>query len=258
MWRSARRPSSQRPCIRQYLAVEGPCPLPASARSRRLAGRPDLPLRSRQMTLRPVPRDRRCDENLMQCRYSWVSCKDLASWRVVEGVRDEFVMSEEDATVSDDPDFPEAPVLLTSVADLYRESYGEMVRLARLLVGSPEVAADLVQDAFVEIHRRWADLERPAAYLRQSVVNRCRGYHRRRLTERDGMRKLSSPATSDNARELTDAIAHLRYRERAAIVLRYYADLPDADIAELLGCRPGTVASLVHRGLERLRKVIEP
>jgi RNA polymerase sigma factor (sigma-70 family) len=132
-----------------------------------------------------------------------------------------------------------------------------MVRLARLLVGSPETAADLVQDAFVEVHRRWDSLDRPAAYLRLSVVNRCRGHHRRRVTQRVGLRKLSWTASTDETHDLTDAIAHLRYRERAAIVLRFYADLPDADIAELLGCRPGTVASLVHRGLERLRKVIE-
>jgi RNA polymerase sigma factor (sigma-70 family) len=167
-------------------------------------------------------------------------------------------MSEDGAIGADVPDFLEPQASHTSVADLYRESYGEMVRVARLLVGSPEAAADLVQDAFVEVHRRWDDLDRPAAYLRRSVVNRCRGHHRRRLTQRAGMRKLSSGATRDETRELTDAIARLRYRERAAIVLRFYADLPDADIAELLGCRPGTVASLVHRGLERLRKVIEP
>jgi RNA polymerase sigma factor (sigma-70 family) len=166
-------------------------------------------------------------------------------------------MSEEDATVPEIPDFLDPQTLPTSVADLYRESYSDMVRVARLLVGSPEVAADLVQDAFVEVHRRWDKLDRPAAYLRRSVVNRCRGYHRRRVTQRAGLRKLSWAAPSDEARELTDAIARLRYRERAAIVLRFYADLPDADIAELLGCRPGTVASLVHRGLERLRKVIE-
>ena len=65
-------------------------------------------------------------------------------------------------------------------------------------------------------------------------------------------------ASSLDARELLDAVEKLRYRERAALVLRFYEDLPDAEIAALLGCRVGTVASLVHRALARLRSEIEP
>jgi len=60
------------------------------------------------------------------------------------------------------------------------------------------------------------------------------------------------------ADELGDALAALPTRQRAAVVLRYYADLPDADIARTLRCRPGTVRSLIHRALADLRKTIEP
>jgi len=67
----------------------------------------------------------------------------------------------------------------------------------------------------------------------------------------------SSEPSTLQARELLDAIAKLRYRERAALALRFYEDLPDADIAELLGCRVGSVASLIHRALARLRLEIE-
>jgi RNA polymerase sigma factor (sigma-70 family) len=62
---------------------------------------------------------------------------------------------------------------------------------------------------------------------------------------------------ADDAGVLGAALATLPYRQRAALVLRYYADLPDAEIAVALACRPGTVGSLVHRGLERLREVVD-
>jgi RNA polymerase sigma factor (sigma-70 family) len=59
------------------------------------------------------------------------------------------------------------------------------------------------------------------------------------------------------ARELLDALAHLGVRQRTALVLRFYADLSEADVARALGCRPGTAKSLVHRGLRRLEGMIE-
>jgi RNA polymerase sigma factor (sigma-70 family) len=147
-----------------------------------------------------------------------------------------------------------APV--TSVEDLYGQKFAPMVRFARLLVGSPEAAADIVQDAFVQVHRRWATIRFPEAYLRQAVVNGCRAHHRRRDVERRAPLVAAQPAPLA-ARELLDAVAKLRYRERAALVLRFYEDLPDTEIAEMLGCRVGSVASLVHRALARLRLEIE-
>ena len=144
----------------------------------------------------------------------------------------------------------------TSVEELYERKFAPMVRLARLLVGSPDVAADVVQDAFVHVHRKWKTIRFPESYLRQAVVNGCRSHHRHRAVE------LRAPVPREEsallpARELLDAIAKLQHRERAALVLRFYEDLPDAEIAELLGCRVGTVASLVHRALARLRLEIE-
>ena len=144
-----------------------------------------------------------------------------------------------------------------SFDELYRQEQPELVRLAALLVGSPEIASDLVQDCFVRLHPRWARVSDHRAYLRRSVVNACHSHHRglRRLRRLD--LRPSEPAEL-GARELSDALAALPHRQRAALVLRFYAGLPDADIADALGCRPGTVASLVHRGLAALREVIEP
>src|SRR5688500_14631222 len=71
------------------------------------------------------------------------------------------------------------------LVDLYRSHYGPMVRLAYLLTSSNEVAEELVQDAFVKVHRSWANATNPPAYLRTAVVNATRSYHRRRVLERD-------------------------------------------------------------------------
>ena len=131
-------------------------------------------------------------------------------------------------------------------------------RAARRAAGRvAEVAADLVQDCFVRLHPKWAKVEDHRAYLRRSVVNACHSHHRglRRFRRLD--LRPSEPAEL-GARELSDALAALPHRQRAALVLRFYGGLPDADIADALGCRPGTVASLVHRGLAALREVIEP
>lgn len=152
---------------------------------------------------------------------------------------------------------PPAPPTVAGLEDLYALSYGPMVRLARLLVGSPEVAADVVQDAFVQMQRRWSTIREPEAYLRRTVVNGCRSHHRRRALERRTALPVPDAITLP-AREVLDAVEHLRYRERVAVVCRFYLDLPDAAIADLLGCRVGTVASLVHRALARLRLEIEP
>jgi RNA polymerase sigma factor (sigma-70 family) len=169
---------------------------------------------------------------------------------------------------------------LASFGDLYLGSYEAMVRLARVLVASPETAEDLVQDAFVHLHRHWGGVRDPRAYLHRSVVNACRSHHRRAWRERPrgsrpdaearpgetaGFADRAVPVVdgvveqgrSDDAEVLGAALAGLPYRQRAALVLRYYADLPDAEIAVALACRPGTVASLVHRGLERLREVVD-
>jgi RNA polymerase sigma factor (sigma-70 family) len=143
--------------------------------------------------------------------------------------------------------------------DLYLREHDRLVRLAFVLTGSREVAEDVVQDSFVRLYRRWDVADQPDRYVRQIVVNECRSHHRRTGRERDRRAKLYVvDSTYDrHGVELADVLLELPYRQRAAIVLRFYSDLGEAEIAEILGCRPGTVGSLVHRGLERLRKAIE-
>lgn len=143
---------------------------------------------------------------------------------------------------------------------LYQAQHDRLVRLAFVLTGSREVAEDVVQDSFVRLYKHWDAADQPERYVRQIVVNECRSHHRRAGRERDRRAKLYVvDSTYDrHGVELADVLLELPYRQRAAIVLRFYSDLGEVEIAEVLGCRPGTVGSLIHRGLERLRKVIEP
>ena len=144
-----------------------------------------------------------------------------------------------------------------SFDDLFAERYQPMVRLATLLVGNEAVAEELVQDAFVRVHHKWTTVEHPSAYLRTAVVNACRNNRRRARLERMNARTVA-PTVAPPQEPLVDALATLNERQRVAVVLRYYEDLSEADIAVALGCRPGTVKSLLHRGLSQLREVIEP
>src|SRR5262245_59532836 len=139
--------------------------------------------------------------------------------------------------------------------DLYASRWAAMVRLARLLTAADGASEELVQDAFLRVRTKWGTLENPSAYVRAAVVNACRNHQRRRLLER---RQPQSPGiTTDAPDELRSAIARLPSRQRAALVLRYYEDLPEAEIAELLGCSVPAVKSLLHRAVNDLRKVIE-
>jgi RNA polymerase sigma-70 factor (sigma-E family) len=162
----------------------------------------------------------------------------------------------ETAVRSRQPAVPEA-VFETSFDAVYRRESVAMVRLAVLLVGSHEQAEEIVQDAFAQLFERWDSLDRPGAYLRTCVVNGCRRAHRRRRLDDRARAMPVQLWTALGADDLADALAALPARRRAAVVLRYYEDLSEAEIAEALGVRPGTVKSLLHRGLAQLRGAVE-
>jgi DNA-directed RNA polymerase specialized sigma24 family protein len=127
---------------------------------------------------------------------------------------------------------PETPVTTggSGFADFYAGHYADLVRLATLLSGSADSAPDLVQDCFVRLHGRWSAVREPLPYVRRSVVHACASHHRSIARAR---RQLPPEAVDSvlGADELGDALAKLPARQRAAVVLRYYGDLPDADIA---------------------------
>lgn len=138
---------------------------------------------------------------------------------------------------------------------LYRAHYPALIRLGFLLTGSNEAAEDVVHDVFLRVGSR-LPVDHPASYLRSAVVNACRSQHRRAVVAR---RHAPPPAPLVMPRELVDfrdVLLGLTLRQRTAIVLRYFCEMDDAAIAEVLDCRPATVRTLVHRGLASLRAVL--
>ena len=155
------------------------------------------------------------------------------------------------------------------LGDLYLRHADDAVRLAYLLTGDRALAEDLVQDAFVKLAGRLVHLRDPGAfdaYLRRTVVNLSRSHFRRKKVERAYVERAGRAARAqvgtgsdrpiEDREELWRALGRLSQRQRAAIVLRFYEDLSEQRVAELLRCRPGTVKSLVSRGLETLRNEI--
>lgn len=156
-------------------------------------------------------------------------------------------------------------------AALYREHYALAVRLAYLLSGDADRAQDLAQDAFVRLFSRPRLLRDPnafTAYLRRTVTNVCISSHRSATRERTRLERTALATPSDDTTEaavdgapvsdsaLWSAVQRLPARQRAAVVLRYWLDLSERDVAEALRCRPGTVKSLVARALVTLRQEV--
>jgi RNA polymerase sigma-70 factor (sigma-E family) len=142
--------------------------------------------------------------------------------------------------------------------DLYRSHYARMVVLARLMTGAMAFAEEIVQDAFVQVYRNWSKIEYPTGYLRIAVVNGSRSHGRRRALARRHPEPRHEPVVFDGvAIAVRDALLLLTPRQRAAVVLRYFDDLPERDIAEVLGCRPGTVKSLLSRGIATLKESLD-
>jgi RNA polymerase sigma factor (sigma-70 family) len=142
------------------------------------------------------------------------------------------------------------------VAAVYRRLRPALLRLANLLTGSEAAAEDVVQDAFIGYARHAERVENPDGYLRTSVVNLSRSAARR---SGRGRRLTPDRVTVTNIPEIDEtwsALRRLPERQRAAIVLRFYEDLPFDEIGRLLGCPAATARSLTHRGLAALKETL--
>jgi RNA polymerase sigma-70 factor (sigma-E family) len=146
--------------------------------------------------------------------------------------------------------------------------YQPLVRLAGLLVRDPATAEEVVQDAFVAVHGAWRRLRDPdkaLSYLRQSVVNRSRSVLRHRVVADKYLPDPppEAPAAEQAALALLErsavvaALRGLPPRQREVLVLRYYADLSEADTAEAMGISRGAVKSHTARGISALRAVLQ-
>lgn len=155
-----------------------------------------------------------------------------------------------------------------AVEELYAGHYRQLVRLAVLLVRDVETAEEVVQDSFVAMHGRWRRLREPdkaLAYLRQTVVNRSRSVLRHRAVQARHLSPVGPDhpgadehaVASERRTQVLDALRALPTRQREVLALRYYLDLSEAQIAELLGISRGAVKSHASRGAASLRELLE-
>jgi RNA polymerase sigma-70 factor (sigma-E family) len=148
-------------------------------------------------------------------------------------------------------------------AAFVRENSASLFKTAYLLTGSTEQAEELLQDTLVRLYPNWSRVqaaERPLAYVRRCVGNAFVSSRRRRSAHELALHEV--PESADGS-SLADGIADrgllwqlltgLPERQRAALVLRYFHDLPDAEIADVIGCRVATVRSLISRGIATMR-----
>jgi len=161
-----------------------------------------------------------------------------------------------------------------AVAALYAEHALGLTRLAQVMLGDRAAAEDVVHDAFCGLCRRWdhlADPRKAPAYLRSSVLNGCRSALRRQARGGGpvwtlGDEALDSAAPGADAdgpllacedrRIVLAALRRLPHRQREVLVLRYYLELSDAEIARTLGIGDSTVRSTAHRGLAVLERTL--
>jgi RNA polymerase sigma-70 factor (sigma-E family) len=155
-----------------------------------------------------------------------------------------------------------------AVIELYSQHYRALVRLAALLVRDTPTAEEVVQDSFVAMSGGWQrlrDTEKALAYLRQAVVNRSRSVLRHRTVVDKNLQKAppDMPSAEHGALVLLErsavvaALRDLPDRQREALVLRYYADLSEAEIATAMGISRGAVKSHTARGMSALRAALE-
>ena len=167
---------------------------------------------------------------------------------------------------------PTTPIVQLSdrggLRSLYQEHRLSLVRLATLLLHDPVDAEEVVQDAFVQAHVAWArlrDPEKALPYLRSAVLNRARSQLRhRKVVERLEPRPAApgpSPEAAieagDDRRRLLAALGTLPERQRECLVLRYYLELSETEIAATLGISAGSVKTHAHRGLAALAARLE-
>ncbi len=156
-----------------------------------------------------------------------------------------------------------------TVSELYHAHRLALVRLAVMLVDDRATAEDVVQDAFTALYRRHGErveeIDNALAYLRTAVVNAARSVLRRRRTARgytpphepDAPSAEERVVLDEEHREVLAALGQLTVRRREVLVLRYWSDLTEAEIATTLGISRGSVKSIASRALDSLEKILE-
>jgi RNA polymerase sigma-70 factor (sigma-E family) len=150
---------------------------------------------------------------------------------------------------------------LTRLTDFVADQGVGLTRFAYLLCGDHTLAEDLVQDTYLALYRRFGEtltVAAPVAYARRAIVNahisRARGRAAREVVSAEVPDSAADSIDGGDQDAMWRLLAGLPVRQRAVLVLRFYADLPEGEIAAALGCRPGTVRSLAARAFATIRE----
>jgi RNA polymerase sigma-70 factor (sigma-E family) len=161
---------------------------------------------------------------------------------------------------------PVPPDAEAVVADLYRGHALGLMRLALIMVGDQATAEDVVQDAFLGLYRRWAhlrDRENALTYVRSAVLNNCRTVLRRRRMPMRGRHEPpvwsaeAAAIVGEEHLEVMRALGRLPARQRETLVLRYFCDLSEEEIARSMRISRGTVKSTSSRAIAALGRILE-
>lgn len=156
-----------------------------------------------------------------------------------------------------------------AVAELFDRHYAPLCRLAYVILGDAALAEEIVMESLLKTFTGWGrlrDVDRIDAYLKRAVINLCRSKIRRKMIEarvnsvihhRDELKAPDwDPERHETGRLVWEAVAQLPERQRACVVLRYFEDLPEAEIAEILDCSVGTVKSQLSKARAKMEPVL--
>lgn len=143
------------------------------------------------------------------------------------------------------------------IASLYRVHHRRLVGLAAAITMDYPMAEEVVQDAFLGLHRHIDRVDNPEGYLQRSVVNLSITLIRRRRVVASHPLRPSSPPSSPEVDETWSAVMDLPTKQRTVVLLRFWDDLTVEGIAEMLGWPVGSVKSTLHRAMKRLKEEIQ-
>lgn len=171
------------------------------------------------------------------------------------------------------PERREGSPAAAAVTALYQAHALGLMRLAHIMLGNRQSAEDVVQEAFCGLYRRWdqlSDTGKALQYVRSSVINGCRSVQRRAarrsqpdvpitaaFTEVTVMSAEADVLTSEERRQVMEAVRRLPQRQREALVLQYYLDLSADETAATMGISPSSVRSATHRALSAVERMLQ-
>jgi RNA polymerase sigma factor (sigma-70 family) len=147
--------------------------------------------------------------------------------------------------------------------EFYGENYLKSTRLAYLMMNDKTAAEDIAQDSFLALYLRYERLENPEGYLRTVVINKCKTALKKKTYDNRKIRAIADKSNRENELNLSDSddflnqLGVLSVKQKTAVILRYYLRFSDAEVANVIKCRPSSVSKIISRALEKLKVSVD-